>query len=128
MGRADAHHLESRGCGKLKVGSGWKLVKPKVARTARTNRKDQAPLWVEYSRALTTPAMCCPSDEAAQPGLTYVDEGKEIFFPVGATDAIIRSRCTQSGFHIWLLPEASDRTCRSLRESVVAGDRDIQDS
>jgi|SRR5579872_858816 len=62
--------------------------------------------------------ICCLSDKAAQLGLSYADEDKEVFSLMSTTDAIIRSRYTQTGFHTWPSPEALDRTCRSLREGI----------
>jgi hypothetical protein len=62
--------------------------------------------------------ICCLSERAAELGLGYMDEDKEVFAMMSATDAIIQSRYIQTGFHSWPSPEALGRTCRSLHESV----------
>ena len=48
-----------------------------------------------------------------------MDEDKEIFSMIGTTDALLRSRYIQTGAFNWPSPEALDRTCRSLRESIA---------
>jgi hypothetical protein len=58
------------------------------------------------------------SDRAAQLGLRYMDEDKEVFSLMSTTDAIIRSRYIRTGFVRWPSPEMLDGTCRNLRESV----------
>jgi len=61
---------------------------------------------------------CCLSERAAELGLWYMDEDKEVFSMMSTTDAIIRSCYIQTGYFRWPSPAALDRTCRSLRESV----------
>lgn len=61
---------------------------------------------------------CCLTERAAELGLWYMDEDKEMFSLMSTTDAIIRSRYIQTGYVRWPTPEGLDRTCRSLRESV----------
>ncbi|KJC56979.1 hypothetical protein UP10_31520 [Bradyrhizobium sp. LTSPM299] len=62
--------------------------------------------------------VCCLSERAAELGLSYMDEDKQVFSMMITTDAIIRSRYILTGYHSWPSPEALDRTCRGLRESV----------
>jgi hypothetical protein len=52
-------------------------------------------------------------------GLLFTDEDKEVFSVMGTTDALLRSRYIQTGAFSWPTPEALDRTCRSLRESIA---------
>jgi hypothetical protein len=59
--------------------------------------------------------ICCLTERAAQLGLRYMDEDKEVFSLMSTTDAVIRSRYIQTGYFSWPSPEALDRTCRSLR-------------
>jgi hypothetical protein len=62
--------------------------------------------------------ICCLTDRAAQLGLAYDDEEKQVFSMMGTTDAIIRSRYIQSGYFEWPSPDMLFRTCVSLREGV----------
>jgi hypothetical protein len=59
------------------------------------------------------------SERAAELGLTYMDEDKEIFSRMGSTDAMLRSRYIQTGFTNWPTPEGLERTCLSLRVAVA---------
>jgi hypothetical protein len=63
--------------------------------------------------------ICCLTDRAAELGLRFMDEDKEVFSMMGTTDAVIRSRYIQIGAFSWPTPEALDRTCLSLRESIA---------
>jgi hypothetical protein len=63
--------------------------------------------------------ICCLSERAAELGLTYMDEDKEIFSRMGSTDAMLRSRYIQTGFTNWPTPEGLERTCLSLRVAVA---------
>jgi hypothetical protein len=63
--------------------------------------------------------ICCLADRAAALGLPFVDEDKKVFSMMGTTDALIRSRYIQTGAVNWPAPEALDRACRSLRESIA---------
>jgi hypothetical protein len=58
------------------------------------------------------------SGRAAELGLWYMDEDKEVFSMIIATDAVIRSRYIRTGYFSWPSPEMLFRTCVSLRESV----------
>jgi hypothetical protein len=61
---------------------------------------------------------CCLSERAGELGLHFDDEEREVLSLMATTDAIIRSRYIQTGFFQWPSPEALDRTCTSLRQSV----------
>lgn len=58
------------------------------------------------------------SKRASILGLFFMDEDVEVFSLMAATDAVIRSRYIQTGYFHVPAPEALDRTCKSLRESV----------
>jgi len=55
---------------------------------------------------------------AEQLGLVLDDEDKEVLSMMASTDAVIRSRYLQTGFFNCPAPEALDRTCVSLRDTV----------
>jgi len=61
---------------------------------------------------------CCLTERAAELGLFFMDEDKEIFSMMATTDTVIRSRYIETGYFRWPTVEALDRTCKSLRESV----------
>lgn len=61
---------------------------------------------------------CCLSERAAVLGLHFDDEDLQVFSLMACTDAVIRSRYIQTGYFRWPAPEALDRTCKSLRQSV----------
>jgi HEPN domain-containing protein len=61
---------------------------------------------------------CCLSERAAKLGLDFDDEDKEVLSLMATTDAVIRSRYIQTGPFRWPSPEALDRTCISLRDSI----------
>jgi hypothetical protein len=63
---------------------------------------------------------CCLTERAAELGLGYMDDDKQVLSMMSTTDAVIRSRYIQTGFFRCPSPEALDRTCRSLREGVGA--------
>jgi HEPN domain-containing protein len=64
--------------------------------------------------------ICRLSERAAKLGLVFDDEDVEVFSLMSNTDAVIRSRYLQTGPFRWPAPQALDRTCRSLRQSVGA--------
>jgi hypothetical protein len=68
--------------------------------------------------------VCCLTERAAELGLTYMDEDKEIFSRMGSTDAMLRSRYIQTGFTNWPTPEGLERTCLSLRVAVATNLRE----
>ncbi len=61
---------------------------------------------------------CCLAERAGELGLHFDDEDREVLSLMATTDAIIRSRYIQTGYFRWPAPEALDRTCASLRQSV----------
>jgi hypothetical protein len=61
---------------------------------------------------------CCLSERAAVIGLHFDDEDLQVFSLMACTDAVIRSRYIETGYFRWPAPEALDRTCKSLRQSV----------
>jgi hypothetical protein len=61
---------------------------------------------------------CCLTERAAELGLEFMDEDREVFSLMSTTDAIIRSRYLQTGFFEWPTLEALNRVCKSLRVSV----------
>jgi hypothetical protein len=61
---------------------------------------------------------CCLSERAGALGLQFDDEDLQVFSLMACTDAVIRSRYIQTGYFRWPAPEALDRTCNSLRQSV----------
>jgi hypothetical protein len=58
------------------------------------------------------------SDRAAELGLFYMDEDREVFSLIVSTDAVIRSRYIKTGFFTWPSPDMLFRSCISLREGV----------
>ena len=63
---------------------------------------------------------CCLTERAAQLGLDFMDEDRQIFSLMSTTDAIIRSRYLETGYFTWPTLEGLNRLCNSLRESVGA--------
>lgn len=61
---------------------------------------------------------CCLSERAAGFGLHFDDEDLQVFSLMACTDAVIRSRYIETGYFCWPAPEALDRTCKSLRQSI----------
>jgi hypothetical protein len=61
---------------------------------------------------------CCLSERAKALGLHFDDEDLQVFSLMACTDAVIRSRYIETGFFRWPAPEALDRTCKSLRQSI----------
>lgn len=61
---------------------------------------------------------CCLSERAAVIGLHLDDEDLQVFSLMACTDAVIRSRYIETGYFRWPAPEALNRTCKSLRQSV----------
>lgn len=55
---------------------------------------------------------------ASELGLFFEDEDKEILSLMAKADAVIRSRYIEIGYFRWPHPDALDRTCKSLRQSV----------
>jgi len=55
---------------------------------------------------------------AAELGLDFDDENKEVLSLMVTTDAVIRSRYIQTGYFRWPTLEALNRTGKSLRQSV----------
>jgi len=53
---------------------------------------------------------------AAQLGLQFDDEDKEVLSLMATTDAIIRSRYIQTGYFRWPSPEALERVAKSLHQ------------
>lgn len=58
------------------------------------------------------------TDRAAKLDLPFMDEDNDVFMLMAETDAVIRSRYIQTGAFRVPTPDALDRTCKSLRESV----------
>jgi hypothetical protein len=57
---------------------------------------------------------------AAQLGLQFDDEDKEVFSLMATTDAIIRSRYIRTGYFQWPAPEALARTGKNIHQTVSA--------
>ena len=63
---------------------------------------------------------CCLSERAAELNLYFDHEDREVLSLMATTDAVIRSRYIQTGYFRWPTPEALNRTCAGLRQSVGA--------
>jgi hypothetical protein len=61
---------------------------------------------------------CCLAERAKELGLAFDEEVAIVFSMMATTDAVIRSRYIQVGFHRWPAAESLDRTCKSLRASI----------